>query len=364
MSSRNNSGRQHKKPHLLRDHWLGAIVVGSLLISGAWLYYEVVSSKAATVWFETKASSNDLISLPKDDAPHQSKMEWWYYNGHLITETGKKYSFHDTIFLVNGGVSHMVNHVSFADHQTGRHYIDQRSTGGNLSVGTAANHFDFTAGDWSMSGSNGIDKLQASTPEFSFNLGLTSTQPPVFHGKDGVITLDSAGSSYYYSRTRMIISGTVKINGKSETVKGVAWFDHQWGDFSTAQLSWDWFSLQLDNNSDIMIYQLRDKSNRPILYTGSITENGKTEILTSSDFSLNKGKKWVSNKTGISYPVEWQIKIPAKNIAITTTNMLNDSEFDATLTSYNIYWEGAVKVTGTHTGQGFMELSGYGNSKN
>ncbi len=112
-----------------------------------------------------------------------------------------------------------------------------------------------------------------------------------------------------------------------------------------------------------MIYQLRDKANRPLLYTGSITENGKTEILTSSDFSLKKGKKWVSNKTGISYPVEWQITIPGRNIAVTTRSILNDSEFDAKLTTYNSYWEGAVQVTGTHTGQGFMELSGYGNKK-
>jgi predicted secreted hydrolase len=363
MSTGQKITRKYKKHRLLRSYWLTAIIISSLLIIGIWFYYEVVGSKAAAVWFETRAASNDLISLPKDDAPHQSKIEWWYYNGHLVTEAGKKYSFHDTTFLVNSMTSQMVNHVSFADHQTGRHYIDQRSMGGNLSI-NSTNHFDFVSGDWNMSGGNGIDKLQASTPEFSFNLQLVSTQPPVFHGKQGVISLASAGNSYYYSRTRMAISGSIKIHGKTEAVKGVAWFDHQWGDFSTQQLSWDWFSLQLDNNSDIMIYQLRDKSSRPVLYTGSITQNGNTEILQSSDFSLSKNKKWTSDKTGISYPLEWQIKIPSKNIDIMTKNILNDSEFDATLTTYNAYWEGAVQVTGTHTGQGFMELSGYGNNTN
>ncbi len=353
--------RRHKKRNLLRDHWLGTLVVSLLIIIGAWVYHEVDNSKAAPVWSETKITSNSLITLPKDDAPHPSQMEWWYYSGHLITETGKKYSFHDTTFLINSG-SLMVNHLSFVDHQSGCRYIDQLSSAGNLSVGTA-NRFDFTGTGWRMSGDNGTDILQASTDDFSFNLGLSSTQPPVIHGLNGVLDLGSAGNSFYYSRTRMTISGTVKINEKTETVSGIAWFDHQWGDFSSTQLAWDWFSVQLDNQSDIMIYQLRDKFNKPILYTGSFTENGKTEILSDKDFSLSKGKKWLSSKTGTSYPVEWQIKIPAKNVDITTQSLRNDSEFDATLTTYNIYWEGAIKVTGSHTGQGFMELNGYRNSK-
>lgn len=358
MDRKYRSRRNYKKHRLMRGHWAIKVVISLLIVVAIWLYQEVMPRKTAAVWFESKAASNNLISLPKDDAPHQSKMEWWYYNGHLITESGKKYSFHDTTFLVNGVMNMMVNHVSFADYQTGRHYIDQRSTAGNLSTGSV-NHFDFISGDWSMSGGNGIDKLQVSTSDFSFDFQLVSIQAPVFHGKDGVISLGSAGSSYYYSRTRMDISGTVKINGYTEAAKGLAWFDHQWGDFSTTQLSWDWFSIQLDDGSDIMLYQLRDKSHTPIIYTGSITKNGKTEILGMEDFSLNKAKNWLSDKTGVSYPIEWQLKIPAKNIDVTTRSILSNSEFDATLTTYNIYWEGAIQVTGTHTGKGFMELSGY-----
>jgi predicted secreted hydrolase len=361
MTRSKTMSRRYKKRRLRRSYWLSA-GIAILFIIGVWFYRQVFVSEAAAVWFETKATSSALISLPKDDAPHQAKMEWWYYNGHLTTETGKSYSFHDTVFLVNGLMSVMVNHFSFSDYQTGRHYIDQHRTGGNLSSGTS-NRFDFIADDWNMSGGNGIDKLQVSTSEVGFNLDLISMQPPVFQGKDGIISMDSAGSSYYYSRPRMAITGSVKINGRTEAVKGIAWFDHQWGDFSTLQLSWDWFSLQLDNDSDIMIYQLRDKSNRPVLYTGSITQNGNTEMLSSSDFSISNGKKWTSSKTGFSYPIEWQIKIPKKNIDVTTKSMLSDSEFDARLTTYLVYWEGAVKVTGTHTGQGFMELSGYENSK-
>jgi predicted secreted hydrolase len=326
-------------------------------------YYQLFKPIKMAKAFKSNTETHSLIALPEDDAPHPFKMEWWYYNGHLLTPSGKKYSFHDSLFLINSGMSQMVNHVSLTDHQSGQHYIDQRSTAGNLSVGTV-NRFDFTTDHWSLAGGNGVDKLIATTPDFSFNIDLTSTQTPVFHGKDGVISLGAAGSSYYYSRTRMAIVGTLNINGQSESVTGLAWFDHQWGDFSTTQLSWDWFSLQLDNQSDVMIYQLRDKANQPILYTGSYTKDGNTEILSSKDFTLTKGQQWHSSKTDINYPIAWKIVIPSKNMDLSTHSINNDSEFDASLTSYNVYWEGAIKVTGSHTGVGFMELNGYSNTKN
>jgi len=355
---------KHKKPiDLFRINKLSLMAISILLLMATASYYEFFKEKKAPLWLEAKAANNTLIALPEDDAPHQLKMEWWYYNGHLLTASGKKYSFHDSLFLINSGMSQMVNHVSLTDHQSGKHYIDQRSTAGNLSVGTV-NRFDFTTEHWSVAGGNGNDKLIDSTPDFSFNLDLTSTQAPIFHGKDGVIFLGAAGSSYYYSRTRMTITGTLKINGQSETVTGLAWFDHQWGDFSTTQLSWDWLSLQLDNQSDLMIYQIRDKSNQPILYTGSYSKDGNTEILSSKDFTLTKGQQWHSAKTDTHYPIEWKIVIPSKNMALTTHSIINDSEFDASLTSYNVYWEGAIKVSGSHTGLGFMELSGYSNTKN
>jgi len=39
--------------------------------------------------------------------------------------------------------------------------------------------------------------------------------------------------------------------------------------------------------------------------------------------------------------------------------VIRASEFDARTTTLNVYWEGAVKLSGSHRGVGFMELSGY-----
>jgi len=357
-----SSRRRKRRRRLLRrlKYFAILLIIGTV---GYYFYNIAFNLKPSNNWYQTSANTTQLISLPQDDAAHKSKMEWWYFNGHLTSDSGKKYSFHDTTFLINGVVDFTVNHVSFSDYKTGRHYTNQHSSGGNL-IGTQPNSFNFVAKDNLMSGSNGVDKLQVTTPDFSFDLQLVSSQPVIFHGQDGIISLSAAGNSYYYSRPRMNISGTVDINGIRENVHGLAWFDHQWGDFSTGLLAWDWFSIQLDDNSDIMIYQLRDKaSSKRIIYTGTYTQNGKTTLLNEKDFNLIATKKWLSKNTTINYPIEWQIKIPSMNIDITTKPILNDCEFDASLSSYNIYWEGAVQVSGSHTGKGFMELSGYGITK-
>ncbi|MGR9114454.1 MAG: lipocalin family protein [Gammaproteobacteria bacterium] len=329
----------------------------AFLAVGVWLIYRATHLEPSEQWFEAHASDAIKVSLPRDNAPHQSKIEWWYYNGHLTTESGRQFSFHHTVFLVNSVLSQVVSHVSFNDHQNGRHFTDQRRTGGNPSVGLE-NRYEFKQGDWLMAGGNGSDRLNIVTRDFSFDLELSATQPAVFHG-DGIISLADAGSSYYYSRPRMTISGVITLKGISEHVTGIAWFDHQWGDFSVGQLAWDWFSLQLNDNIDAMVYQLRNKSNKPVLNMISFSQNGNTELLQADDFIITPGEKWTSDRTGVAYPIAWTIRIPKKNMDITARSKIKNCEFDARLTTYNVYWEGAVSIQGTHTGQGFMELSGY-----
>lgn len=326
----------------------------------AWGAYEIDHPKPAGNWFEVKSKANNKISLPQDDATHQTKMEWWYYNGRLKSKSGKGFSFHYAIFVVNGLASQVVGHVSLMDLQTGQHYIDQRRTIGAVSsITPGVTQFKLNVGNWEMLGNNGKDHLKVVGKGFGFDLGLDTDLPAVIHGNDGLLPLGDAGSSYYYSRTRMAVSGALKLGDSAEQVDGLVWFDHQWGDFLTTKLSWDWFSLQLADGSDVMLYNIKDQTNQPVLMTGSVSKNGVTDILSGKDFGLKPGKKWVSEKTGISYPVEWHINIPGKKMNIITHSVIDNSEFDAKLTTYNVYWEGAVNVRGSHSGQGFMELSGY-----
>lgn len=332
------------------------VFLATIGICVTWIFYEVFFTKTSDNWFESIARNSSLITLPKDDAPHHAEMEWWYYNGYLSTESGKQYSFHYTVFLLNNVVHHMVSHASINDYQTGRLLTAQRRTAGNPSR-SKENGFEFIQGDWLMAGGNGADQLKFNIENISLVLDVISTQSPIIHGENGVISLKDAGDSYYYSRSRMKISGSLKIGNTVEKVTGISWFDHQWGDFSVGRLTWDWFSLQLSDSIDLMIYQLRDKkTNEKILYMGTFNQNGNVETLSAEDFNVNPRKGWASKKTNIVYPTEWDIEIPSKNIKITIKSRNENNEFDAKLTTYNIYWEGAVSVQGTHTGFGFMEL--------
>jgi len=270
--------------------------------------------------------------------------------------------FHDKwdVNRLNIAFKYVIKHkAKLLGTQGNKYYLDQFRTAGNPSVGVE-NGFIFKYRNWLMQGEDGHDRLKAENDQFAFDLQLESTQPVVNHGNEGIISLGFAGSSYYYSRTRMKVTGTLKVDGTTELVEGISWFDHQWGNFTSIKLSWDWFSLQLDNGVDLMIYQLRDKQGKPVNYAATVSKKGETEILGNTEFVLTPGQNWVSDKTGNSYPVTWNLKIPKKKIDIKIQGIIKNSEFDAKLTTFLTYWEGAVKVEGSHTGRGFMELNGYG----
>lgn len=318
------------------------------------------ANQTAEEWYDISKEDVVLVKLPADDAPHTNYTEWWYYNGHLEAQDGHKYSFHYTLFLLNAMAVHTVIHASFVDHQTGKRYTYQSRTAGNPSLHTK-NRFDFTMGDWVMQGANGQDKLRGKSDDFSFNLDLKNLQPPVFQGGTGLLDFKEAGESYYYSRPRMAIEGYAGISGKEQMVTGTAWFDHQWGDFRTTVFGWDWFALQLDDGADVMLYQLYANDKQPILVSGTYTKDGITTQINRDDVISSATDHWKSPLSNINYPLGWLIEIPKKNIKVTVSPVHRASEFDGRKSTYNLYWEGPVRVSGTHKGKGFLEIKSVDN---
>jgi predicted secreted hydrolase len=190
-------------------------------------------------------------------------------------------------------------------------------------------------------------------------------KPFVFHGVDGA-SQKAAGpgnASHYYSCSRMQPAGTLIIDGESIAVVGEAWLDREWATNQLAadQVGWDWFSLQMDDGSELMIYQLRrkDGSADPVSSGTWIDAVGKSTHLTSDDFTLRPQESgfWKSANSKADYPLRWKIAVPSLGIDLLSAEMLQQQElFLPPLT----YWEGAVEVTGSHPGRGYMELTGYG----
>ena len=302
------------------------------------------------------------LVLPADDAPHTEAMEWWYYNGHLLSDAGERLAFHVAVFLHDGVVRHTVFHGSLTDLRTGRRWERQMRTAGVPSA-VMRDGFDFQYQGWRVAGSGPRHLLQIEDRAFGLDLQFEDARPPMLHraagsSTPGLLDLGVGGISYYYSRPRMRARGNIVLGGKPQSVQGEVWFDHQWGDFDGAGLAWNWFALQLDDGSNLMLYELFDAQGRPVLKMGSTAgADGVSEPLSDRQIELTAQGVWSSDVSGARYPAAWQVRVPQRTLRLTP--LKQGSEFDARTSTYNVYWEGAVRVDGDHRGRGFVEMSGY-----
>ena len=302
------------------------------------------------------------VTLPRDDAPHRAyTTEWWYYNGHLQAETGEQFSFHYVVFDVRfPGISPSnIYQVAITDHQRGAFAQDQRLIS-NAPVSQDPAGFQYANAGWLITGNNGSDHVASTLPGYAFELDLRQTKPAALHGGIGFLDFNATAKTYYYSRTRMAATGTVTTGVKTLKVTGMAWFDHQWGNFRPERGGWDWFALQLDDGTDLMLFQLRDATGALFhSYATMAAKDGSTQDLPASAVQITPADTWTSPASGGKYPMGWRLKIPGANIDVSLEPVVRAAEFDATSTTFNKYWEGPVTIRGNRAGKGFVEMVGY-----
>jgi predicted secreted hydrolase len=316
------------------------------------------------------------IAFPQDEAPHRNLTEWWYYTGqfHGADAQGKahEYGFELTVFqTLRGQVSpYYAAHYAISDITRGEFHYDQRVAFGSLAAlpePGSTNGFDLGVQDWRVKGLNGADTLSATMSDYTIALNLKDMLPhPALHSGNGIITLGQAGYSYYYSRPLMSLSGVIEDHGAPIQVTGQAWFDHQWGNFiSLAGFGWDWFSIQLDNRTEYMLYVIRDAQKRPISVFGTAVDaDGTVSEIPSEKIEITATGSWTSPQTGGVYPSGWKVTLSSRDVALTLTPALLDQELDTAQSTGVAYWEGAVRISGQAsgkpiTGQGYVELTGY-----
>ena len=195
---------------------------------------------------------------------------------------------------------------------------------------------------------------------------------PVVHGHDGVSRKGKreSNSSHYYSFTRLNTSGTITLEKKDYQVTGISWMDHEFfsDQLGPDQVGWDWFSIQLDNNMEMMIYLLRKTDGTIDSYSsGTLVINGNNEHLDFTTFLVVPKGTWKSKKSGITYPSGWDIEVPKKNIRLMIVPFIKDQELIIKESPRIIYWEGACKVSGRVgekkvKGSAYVELTGYAGS--
>lgn len=311
----------------------------------------------------TPTVTSQPIVLPRDEGPHDVLTEWWYYTGHLRTDNGREFGFESVLFQSRRGTfpAFYAAHVAFTDVTNGTFVYDQRA---GAVVATADPGFDFALGDWRWRGLAGNDRINASAGPYMASLTLVATKPPVLHN-GGFIDFGAAGSTYYYSRTRMSVSGSLIDRGQRLHVTGEAWFDHQWGNFlGSATGGWDWFSAQLSDGSEFTLSVLRDGGQRVVGGYGTYVDpRGNAVHLDFAAMSVQVLEHWTSPATRITYPSGWRVTLPLQGLDLRITPSLHDQELDTRATTGNIYWEGATRISDAATsapfGQGYVELTGY-----
>jgi predicted secreted hydrolase len=317
------------------------------------------------------------VTFPQDEAPHQNLTEWWYYTGHLngADAQGKAhtYGFELTFFQTLRGQlpPYYAAHFAISDITAGKFHYAERAGFGSLSSIPAPGSkdgFNLALGGWTMRGLGGHDTLSAVMDGYSLQVSLTDELPhAILHNKNGVITYGAAGYSYYYSRPLMAAQGVVTDHGAAVHVTGQAWMDHQWGDFiSMAGSGWDWYSIQLSNHTEYMLYIIRDAQKRPVSAFGTaVAADGSASEIPPSAIQINATGTWTSPVTGGVYPSGWSVALPG-DMTLTLTPLLKDQELVTARSTGLVYWEGAVSVKGQQagkplSGEGYVELTGYAN---
>jgi predicted secreted hydrolase len=298
------------------------------------------------------------VELPKDDGRHPDEpMEWWYWTGHLKTAEERWFGFEFAFFAVElipgqgGQMAHFA--VTDIDRDT-FHHDAQLSAGPALVV---ENGFQLAISPHTAVGGNGRDRLHGEADGYVLDLSLEPTKRAVLQHGDGFSEYDFGGHTYYYSRERMSAAGTIDLDGETFEVTGTAWFDHQWGELAqVANIGWDWFALQLDNETELMLYVLRPAGGDASL-GGSFTDaDCQTTELGPEELEVTSLGEWTSPETGCTYPLGWAIA--RGDQMYTLTPVLEDQEMHGVAPAPK-YWEGAAIVTGDETGRAYVELVGY-----
>jgi predicted secreted hydrolase len=306
------------------------------------------------------------VQFPDDEAPHDMLTEWWYYTGHLFTEDGTRYGFEYVIFQALRGAfpPYYASHFAITNSAEDE-FVYAEKVGPEAARQTDAG-FAFDLDGWTMRGALGNDALVADMDRYTIDLQLTSTKPPALHDEIGYVDFGASGGSYYYSRTRIDVTGALTVDGTPLPVTGEAWFDHQWGNFITVGAGgWDWFSVQLDDGNDLTISLVRDTDGAIVTSYGTIVRpDGEAVHLTPDQIAVRTTDTWTSTHTGATWPSRWTIDVPTEGWTLTITPTMPDQELDTRASTDVIYWEGEVLVEGTidgspTTGLGYVELTGY-----
>ncbi len=354
-----------------------------------------------------RAIAGREFTFPADHGPHLGfRTEWWYFTGNLQADDGRRFGYQLTIFRTALAPPTLqiqrssawaardlyMAHFALTDVAGERFYAFDRFNRGALGLaGAQARPWRVWLDDWSLEqvGDEPFPlRLRAhhrtgpggdSGDDVAIDLLVEPTKPLILQGDRGLSRKGSSpgNASYYYSFTRLRTAGSIRVGDGTYQVDGDSWLDREWSTsaLESNQVGWDWFALQLDDDTELIFYQLRQSDGGPSPHSAGVlvAPNGATVSLAAGDVELTVVRTWNSPIDDTEYPAAWTISIPAHGLSLQVEPYLRQQELDLTFR----YWEGAVQVRGTVdptagqrgatnndgprslTGSGYVELTGY-----
>lgn len=326
-------------------------------------------------------------SFPRDHWAHRGyHMEWWYFTGHVeaFDEPGRLFGYQFTVFRIGvperPSADLLIGHAAISDLCAQDHrfgdliYLENamlcqfRDPPDEIIAWSLGPHG--TNGCWLLRWNGGGFDFQMKDDEhaMAFRLSMRPSKPLILQGSNGYIRKGKGRSaaSQYYSFTRLRTNGTLTLDGRTWEVRGTSWMDKEFGSSQLVeqQVGWDWFSLQLDDGRDLMLYHQRRKDGAANYRNGTlVTADGRAHYLKASEWAVCSTNFWMSPWTKAIYPMRWTVDLPAEGFCLEVVPEFPDQENLSCIESIPSYWEGAVRVLsrdGKHMGHGYVELTGYG----
>jgi predicted secreted hydrolase len=330
------------------------------------------------------ADGSRPLTFPQDFGTHPDfRTEGWYYTGNLDTPEGRHFGFELTIFRVGllpptvelptdsqwYNRSLYFAHFAVSDIATDHFYVFERySRPGPGLAGAQADPYHVWLEDWSITEHTpGVYRLQAEGAGTILELTLTDEMGVILQGQNGYSRkgVNASNASYYYSQPRLRADGSLQVGGVRYLVSGLAWHDHEFGSgaLNATQIGWDWFSLQFEDGSALMLFQLRERDGSISASSSGtfIPADGISQRVQKTDFEINVLDTWRSPHTQGLYPAAWEIQLNEPNCTLKVNPWMADQEINFPSVTY---WEGAIHFEGTCNGapvrgNGYVELTGY-----
>lgn len=316
--------------------------------------------------------------FPRDYGSHPDfRVEWWYVTGWVDDGAGNDFGVQVTFFrnrphVAEGSTSAfaprqlLFAHAALADPRARQLRHDQRAAraGFGLAEASAATTRVFID-DWSLSLADDVYLARVAARGFTFDLAFAPGDAVLPNGEGGYSQKGPlrGQASHYYSRPQLAATGTIGVDGKTIAVNGRAWLDHEWSSdvMAPEAAGWDWTGINLADGGALMAFRMRDRAGTELWAGGTLrSADGRVRTFAPDEVTFLPRRTWRSPRTGAVYPVAMSVR--AGGIVYSLDPLMDDQELDSRGSTGTIYWEGAVRATGTRgeSGRGYLELTGYG----